>query len=220
MAIVYRHIRLDKNQPFYIGIGDNETRAYVKHGRNNFWNKIINKTEYKVEILFDDLTWDSAQEKEIELISLYGRKDIGTGVLVNLTDGGENPPRMIGHKFQSGEKNSNFGKKHTEERKMKISLSLIGKKRPEEVKDKISETLKGHTPWNKGKKGVQIASEESKLKMSISRKNIIINEKSVIINDVKYISMSEAGRQLGLKRLTVRARIESKTKTFEKWIYA
>jgi hypothetical protein len=220
MAVVYRHIRLDKNQPFYIGIGDYESRAYIKHGRNPFWNNIINKTEYRIEILFDDLTWENAQEKEIELISLYGRKDIGTGILVNLTHGGENPPRMFGHKYQSGEKNSNYGKNHTEERKRKISETLKGQPISEERRKKISETLKGHTPWNKGKKGAQIPSEESKLKMSISRKNIIINEKSVIINDVKYISMSEAGRQLGLKRLTVRARIESKTKTFEKWIYA
>ena len=28
MAVVYRHIRLDKNEPFYIGIGEKENRAY------------------------------------------------------------------------------------------------------------------------------------------------------------------------------------------------
>ena len=31
MAIVYRHIRLDKNEVFYIGIGKTEKRAYEKH---------------------------------------------------------------------------------------------------------------------------------------------------------------------------------------------
>lgn len=38
-----------------------------------------------------------------------------------------------------------------------------------EYKEKISKANKGKTPWNKGKSGVQTFSEESKLKMSVSR---------------------------------------------------
>ena len=34
MAVLYRHIRIDKNEPFYIGIGDKENRAYSHKGRN------------------------------------------------------------------------------------------------------------------------------------------------------------------------------------------
>ena len=34
MAILYRHIRLDKNVPFYIGIGKDIKRAYSKSNRN------------------------------------------------------------------------------------------------------------------------------------------------------------------------------------------
>ena len=89
MSVVYRHIRLDKNEPFYIGIGKTEKRAYSKHSRNRYWNHITKNTEYKVQILFDDLSWDMAVEKEIELIQTYGRKDLGLGTLVNLTHGGE-----------------------------------------------------------------------------------------------------------------------------------
>ena len=55
MAIVYRHIRLDKNEPFYIGIGKEIKRAYDKR-RGNHWKSIIKKTEYRVDILFDNLT--------------------------------------------------------------------------------------------------------------------------------------------------------------------
>ena len=88
MAIVYRHIRLDKNQPFYIGIGVTKKRAYSKVGRNAHWHNIVSKTPYDVEILFEDLTSEKAQEKEKELISLYGRSDNG-GLLCNVTDGGE-----------------------------------------------------------------------------------------------------------------------------------
>lgn len=89
MAIVYKHTRLDKNEPFYIGIGKTEKRAYSKIGRNNRWNKIIKKTNYIIEIIHFDLTWEEACEKEKELIKLYGRKDLGTGTLINMTDGGE-----------------------------------------------------------------------------------------------------------------------------------
>jgi hypothetical protein len=89
MAVLYRHIRLDKNEPFYIGIGKDKKRAYIKNGRNPIWKKIIKKTDYEVEILFDDLTWEEACKKEKEFIKLYGRKDLNTGSLINLTDGGE-----------------------------------------------------------------------------------------------------------------------------------
>ena len=55
MAYVYRHVRLDKNEPFYIGIGsdDKYQRAFVKHERNNLWNKIVLKSKYIVEIVFE-----------------------------------------------------------------------------------------------------------------------------------------------------------------------
>jgi hypothetical protein len=87
--IVYRHIRLDKNEPFYIGIGNDEDRAYRKDGRNPLWSNIVEKTEYKVQILFEGLTREEACEKEIELISLYGRINKGDGILANITFGGD-----------------------------------------------------------------------------------------------------------------------------------
>jgi hypothetical protein len=96
---LYRHIRLDNNQPFYIGIGtkyekfapsEEYRRAYNKIGRSCWWKKVINKTNYKVEILLESDNYEFIQEKEIEFIKLYGRKDLEEGILVNLTDGGYN----------------------------------------------------------------------------------------------------------------------------------
>ena len=91
MAYVYRHVRLDKNQPFYIGIGSDSkyNRAYSKNNRNNYWNNIVNKFDYRVDIIMDDLTWEEACEKEKEFIELYGRIDLNMGTLVNLTNGGD-----------------------------------------------------------------------------------------------------------------------------------
>jgi len=124
LAILYRHIRTDKNTPFYIGIGETENRAYDKKCRTKIWKNIANKG-YETEILFDDLTWEQACEKEKEFIALYGRRDLGTGTLVNLTDGGE----------------GTLGYRHTEEAKEKNRLASLGennpwynKKRPDHTK--------------------------------------------------------------------------------------
>jgi hypothetical protein len=90
MAYVYRHIRVDKNEPFYIGISKRKRRAADISDRNNkIWRRIVAKTDYEVEVLFDDLTWDEAKEKEREFIGLYGRIDLGTGILANMTNGGD-----------------------------------------------------------------------------------------------------------------------------------
>lgn len=47
MFYLYRHIRHDKNEPFYIGIGRtrNYERAFRKTSRNKFWKNIVSKTE-------------------------------------------------------------------------------------------------------------------------------------------------------------------------------
>jgi hypothetical protein len=113
MPYLYRHIRLDTNLPFYIGIGSelNFGRAYDKTERSKHWKNITNKTAYKIEIVFDDLTWEEACQKEIEFINLYGRLDLSTGSLCNFTNGGEGA----------------FGRKVSEETRLKISKSVSGK---------------------------------------------------------------------------------------------
>lgn len=70
--VIYQHIRLDTNKVFYIGIGS-EKRSKSKKGRNNIWNRIVNKTEYEVQILKSDLIWEEACELEKILISWHGR---------------------------------------------------------------------------------------------------------------------------------------------------
>lgn len=123
MPYVYRHIRLDKNEPFYIGIGSDMTnkRANERARRSELWKKIVAKSEYEIEILMDDITFEEAKSKEIEFIKLYGRIDLGNGTLVNLTDGGDGAINRI----------------FTPEHRKKLSLSQIGKGKSEEIKDKL-----------------------------------------------------------------------------------
>lgn len=129
MAYLYRHIRLDRNQPFYIGIGSDDSykRAYDKRSRSKYWKSVINKTDYEVEILMEDLTWEEACEKEKEFISLYGRADLGTGILCNLTEGGEGV----------------LGMKHSEETRKKIAED---NKRPEKLRVCMENLKKMQTP--------------------------------------------------------------------------
>ena len=89
MATVYKHIRKDTNQIFYIGIGKQSKRAYSTTIRNKYWKSIVDKADYIVEIIKDGISWEEAIQLEIDLIAEYGRKDLGTGILSNMTDGGE-----------------------------------------------------------------------------------------------------------------------------------
>ena len=66
MAYVYRHIRLDKNEPFYIGIGSDMTnkRANERARRSELWKKIVAKSDYEIDIMLNDITYEEAKLKE------------------------------------------------------------------------------------------------------------------------------------------------------------
>jgi hypothetical protein len=155
MAYVYRHIRLDKNEPFYIGIATHLKRAYEKGQRNSIWKSIVGKTEHIIEIIFDDLTKEQAYEKEKEFIRLYGKICNNTGTLANLTDGGEtisdyNKGRKASeetrHKLREAAKRK---KPRSRECYEKTAAALRGRPKSEEHRRKLSEHFKGKSngPW-------------------------------------------------------------------------
>lgn len=155
MAYVYRHIRKDTNEVFYIGIGKTKRRMNSIHDRNKYWNNIVNKVGFYYEIIEDNLTWEEACEKEKYWIKFYGRKELNEGILVNMTDGGEgnnNFSEEVLNKIRESSK----GRVCSEETKQK----LRGKTLSIEARKKISEK-------NKGK----IVSDETRLKLSIANKS-------------------------------------------------
>jgi hypothetical protein len=147
---VYKHIRLDKNEPFYIGIGNKKNfgRAFEfsKDKRNEIWWKIYSKTNIYVEILYESLTKTEASLKEQELIKKYGRKDLNEGSLCNMTDGGdgiwncirtEKTKKLLSEQ-KIGSKNPQFGKKQSKELIEKRFRNIRGIKKSDEDKKKQS----------------------------------------------------------------------------------
>lgn len=125
---VYAYLRND-GTPYYIGKGVGK-RAWSKGkgeiGKPTDSNRIL--------IVEKNLTLTGSLAIERRLICWYGRKDIGTGILRNKTDGGD------------GGTGATVGNKLSDETKRKISQSLKGKKQgpmSEESKSRLSASLKG-----------------------------------------------------------------------------
>lgn len=89
MAVVYRHRKLTTGEPFYIGISSRKDRPYRTDGRNKIWKRIVAKHGFTVEIVAEGISKEIALELEQLLIEEYGRRNLGTGPLSNMTNGGE-----------------------------------------------------------------------------------------------------------------------------------
>lgn len=137
-AYVYTHTRLDTNEIFYVGIGrqDNYIRASRVARRSVFWKNIVSKTGWKVDIIYDNLTWEDACLKEKELILFYGRRDLGTGSLVNHTNGGEGSNgRIYSEETRKKMSESRIGIKRTDEHKNKTRNSMLGKNKKKVINE-------------------------------------------------------------------------------------
>jgi hypothetical protein len=149
MAYVYRHIRIDKNEPFYIGISKKDSPSYERafncdhRHRNQHWVNIFNQSKIEVEILFEDVSYEFAKEKEIEFIKLYGRFVDG-GILANLTEGGDGVLGFKNPKLTERNKLGIWkGRKHTEETKKIMSIRSKSRKYNAEQRKRMSESKLG-----------------------------------------------------------------------------
>ena len=126
----YAYLREDKT-PYYIGKGTKE-RIYSTHRKFK-----PPKDKSRIIFLKQNLTEEEAFRHEVYMIAVFGRKDLGTGILHNRTNGGDGA---------SGALRSDKTRKKMSEAKKNMS---------DETRRKMSEAKKG-----------RIVSKETRMKLA------------------------------------------------------
>ena len=174
----YAYLRED-GTPYYIGKGKGR-RAYRKRHKGIKPPKNIAKILY----LKQNLTEEEAFKHEIYMIAVFGRKDLGTGILHNKTNGGE----------------GTSGITVSDKRKHEFRMWMLNDnpmKNPE-VADKVRQYLLNEHP----RRGIPLTKEQKdKISNTMIEREINVGEKSYL-SEVWKITFDD-GRvieQIGLRR--------------------
>jgi len=143
---IYKWYRNDTSKIFYVGAGINK-RAWNLGRRNSLTINIIKKIGKKGVIvkLFKMKNWGETLKEEIRLIKKHGRRDNKTGILSNMTDGGEG---TVGHIMSDKQKkliskiNKNRIYTKTERKNLSEKMKIVRANIPQETLDRISEKLR------------------------------------------------------------------------------
>ena len=169
---VYAYLRSD-GSPYYSGkgIGNRAIQPHKKIGVPIDYSNIL--------IIAENLLEMGSFILERRLIRWYGRKDLGTGILRNRTNGGEG---ASGAKWTEEQKELIRGRTVTDETKKKLSIINTGKKASDKTKEKLSALRLGKKReltdnWranikkaNQGKNKGRVLSEETKAKIRESNR--------------------------------------------------
>lgn len=176
---VYAYLRKSDLTPYYIGKGKGH-RAWAKDH-----NVKVPTDSYRIVIVESNLTDIGALAIERRLIQWYGRKDLGSGILANRTEGGDGAEgRTQTEKTRKLIGEANKRRVWTEESKNKLRLHNRGKKQTEESNLKRSQTLKG-----------RLFTDEHKQKISDGQKGRVQTAETRAIISAKKRAR-DAARQL------------------------
>lgn len=137
----YAYLREDRT-PYYIGKGQ-KRRIYQQSGKPCN----VPKDESRIVFLKQNLTEEEAFNHEKYMIAVFGRKDIGTGILRNKTNGGDGASGVV-RSEETKQKLSKAlkGRIFTEEHRKNIGKTSEGRKHTEETRRKMCEKRKGNKP--------------------------------------------------------------------------
>lgn len=207
---VYKHIF--PNKKVYIGITCQKPEYRWRNGKGYYkgQNKMYKAIEkygwenVKHEILFENLTKEEAEQKEIELISFYNSNKKGGYNIENGGNCANSITEETREKMRLNHKGM-LGKHRTEETKKKLSVihKQLWQNKSQEEKQKEIERLSkiniGRPSWNKGLK----MSDEARKNMSIAQKKKYKNGfvpymkgKKHTIESRKKMSEKSKGRKL------------------------
>ena len=161
MYYTYLWLRED-GTPYYVGKGSGD-RAFVEHWRRS--KTVLHPPIKERIVIYPAVSEADAFETEIALIWYYGRKDLGTGCLRNMSNGGDQPPRPTPEAIEKI-RITKTGQKHSEESiaKMMGCQNALGHAVSVEAREKIRAAKTGVPSKCKGQK----RTAETRAKMSAS----------------------------------------------------
>jgi hypothetical protein len=235
-----------KYEPFYIGKGcrhrhsqhlsKSNLKRYNKNPRTQKILKLLSLELKPIIIKVEQsLTNDEAYNLEEKLILLIGRKDLGTGCLLNCNKGGKqseidekelrlkisngqkkkpdrsgkNNPMYGVHRF--GVNSPHYGRLHSEETKKKMANKHSGGAAGIPTRFK-----KGHKTWNSGTKGLQVSWNKGKQLTHLCKSySFIKDDKEIIIHDLQRYCLENNLPYGTMVRIYTKGRSYDKKKPYD-----
>jgi len=148
MYYTYAYLRKKDRTPYYIGKGQ-KRRMFAEHWRGN--GSFTPKDKDRIIILKYFVDEIESYKHEMYMIAVLGRKDLGTGILINISDGGEGSSN-VSQRTRKLISNAHKGKIYNQKTRRKISESKRGITCPDYLKEYYSKMYSGEGNPNYGKK--------------------------------------------------------------------